>query len=233
MGAATILVVDDEEDLRKVLNFNLTAQGYATLLAATGEEALRLARENTPDLVLLDVMLPDMQGTAVCRELKAHDTTRHIPVVMVTARGEEIDRVVGFELGVDDYVVKPFSVRELMLRVRAVLKRAEQGETSADRSDAVLVFGGIELDQTRHRVFLDGDELHLTATEFRLLEHFLMHRGRVRSRDDLLDSVWGEEINVTPRTVDTHVKRLREKLQGYGSFIETVRGVGYRFAEST
>ena len=232
--SATILIVDDEDDLRSVVDFNLRSQGYATLLAATGQQALDIATSEVPDLVLLDVMLPDMQGTQVCQLLKTAATTRHIPIIMVTARGEEIDRVVGFELGVDDYVVKPFSVLELMLRVRAVLKRAGQTDDDSEATDSaeMLVFGGIELDPVRHRVFVDKAECKLTATEFRLLETFLSRRGRVQTRDTLLKDVWGAEINVTPRTVDTHVKRLREKLEGCGGYIETVRGVGYRFAES-
>lgn len=232
---ATILVVDDEEDLRKVLDFNLSNQGYSTLLAATGKEAIELARAHVPDLVLLDVMLPDMQGTQVCQQLKQDAETRDIPIVMVTARGEEIDRVVGFELGVDDYVVKPFSVRELMLRVRAVLKRTSSIEDDEDTDgddELTLRFGDIELDRARHRVWIGGQETRLTATEFRLLEAFLSRRGRVQTRDVLLEDVWGADINVTPRTVDTHVKRLREKLGEHGGYIETVRGVGYRFAEA-
>lgn len=230
--AATILVVDDEADLRNVIDFNLRSQGYQTLLAGNGGEALELAKQK-PDLVLLDVMLPDMQGTQVCQQLKSSPETKSIPIIMVTARGEEIDRVVGFELGVDDYVVKPFSVRELILRVRAVLKRfATEDEDDEEEESDTLVFGGIELDQTRYRVFLDGEEVSLTTTEFRLLQTFLTHRGRVQTREALLDDVWGAEVNVTPRTVDTHVKRLREKLDRYGAYIETVRGVGYRFAET-
>lgn len=233
--SATILIVDDEDDLRHVVDFNLRAQGYKTLLAASGQEALDLAISQIPDLVLLDVMLPDMQGTQVCQQLKTGSDTRDIPIIMVTARGEEIDRVVGFELGVDDYVVKPFSVRELILRVRAVLKRvglSDPSEADLELEPSTLSFSGIELDRVRHRVYIDGDETKLTATEFRLLETFLSRRGRVQTRDTLLQDVWGAEINVTPRTVDTHVKRLREKLERYGTYIETVRGVGYRFAES-
>lgn len=230
---ATILIVDDEDDLRNVVDFNLRSHGYATLLAATGREAIALAQEHHPDLVLLDVMLPDIAGTQVCQQLKTAAATRDVPIIMVTARGEEIDRVVGFELGVDDYVVKPFSVRELILRIRVVLKRTGAlDEPSAPHDDETLRFAGIELDRTRHRVFVDGDEAMLTATEFRLLETFLSRPGRVQTRDALLHDVWGADINVTPRTVDTHVKRLREKLEEYGKYIETVRGVGYRFAES-
>ncbi len=233
-GAATILVVDDEDDLRNVIDFNLRSHGYHTVLAATGQEALDLAAATRPDLVLLDVMLPDIPGTQVCAQLKSAPQTRHIPIIMVTARSEEIDRVVGFELGVDDYVVKPFSVRELMLRVRAILKRIDKVDAPDVRGGDgdTLWFAGIELDRGRHRVRVDGSDTSLTATEFRLLETFLSRRGRVQTRDTLLSDVWGTEINVTPRTVDTHVKRLREKLEPYGSYIETVRGVGYRFAES-
>lgn len=237
MAPPTILIVDDEADLRKVLAFNLKSQGYQTLLAATGREALRLVAENAVDLVLLDVMLPDLPGTDVCRELRANAATRDVPIIMVTARGEEIDRVVGFELGVDDYVVKPFSVRELILRVRAILKRAESADATPSEDAApdlseLIAFGAIELDRVRHRVFIGGEECSLTATEFRLLETFLTRRGRVQTRDVLLEEVWGADINVTQRTVDTHVKRLREKLGDAGAYIETVRGVGYRFAES-
>ena len=254
MGTETVLIVDDEEDLRRVLDFNLRSAGFETLRAANGREALDLARAHRPDLILLDIMLPDIQGTQVCQQLKTDPDTRHIPIVMVTARGEEIDRVVGFELGADDYVVKPFSVREVVLRVRAILKRTasdelatdddgaategegagegEEGAGASSEGAAKLVFGAIELDQERHRVFLYDEEARLTATEFRLLQTFLLRRGRVQTRDVLLRDVWGEDINVTPRTVDTHVKRLREKLGDHGSYVETVRGVGYRFAES-
>lgn len=228
MTQQRILVVDDEDDLRKVLEFNLRNAGFQTLSAATGREALEIAQLERPDLILLDVMLPDMQGTQVCQQMKMSADLREIPVVMVTARGEEIDRVVGFELGVDDYIVKPFSVREVILRVRAVLKRSAPDETAAER----VAFGIIELDIQRHRVWVEGDEVKLTATEFRLLETFLSRRGRVQTRETLLKDVWGADINVTPRTVDTHVKRLREKLGVAGEYVETVRGIGYRFAEA-
>ncbi len=230
-----ILVVDDEEDLRKVLDFNLSNAGFDTYTAATGTEALEMARSIVPDLILLDVMLPDIQGTQVCQQLKTFPETQKIPVAMVTARGDEIDRVVGFELGVDDYIVKPFSVREVVLRVRAILKRTGgQEEESAveESSENEVKFGDISLDNVRHRVWISDAEVKLTATEFRLLETFLNRRGRVQTRDVLLKDVWGEDINVTPRTVDTHVKRLREKLGDSGNYIETVRGVGYRFAEA-
>lgn len=230
MSQQRILVVDDEDDLRKVLEFNLRNAGFLTLSAATGREALSLAQSEVPDLILLDVMLPDVQGTQVCKEIKSHPDLRDIPIVMVTARGEEIDRVVGFELGVDDYIVKPYSVREVVLRVRAILKRISvpDDQTPGER----VRFGVIELDIDRHRVWVNDEEIKLTATEFRLLETFLNRRGRVQTRDSLLKDVWGADINVTPRTVDTHVKRLREKLGVAGDYVETVRGVGYRFAEA-
>lgn len=228
MSSPLILVVDDEEDLRKVLEFNLVNAGFQTHAVATGQEAFDFVEEVKPDLILLDIMLPDIQGTQICKELKTQSRTRDIPIIMLTARSEEIDRVVGFELGADDYVVKPFSVRELILRVRAILKRASvEPEPELEN----LVFGPILMDLGRHRVFIDEKEVKLTATEFRLLETFLSHRGRVQTRDNLLQDVWGADINVTPRTVDTHVKRLREKLKEAGSYVETVRGVGYRFSE--
>lgn len=237
MATQTILVVDDEDDLRKVLEFNLRNAGFQTLGAANGLTAIQLAQAEIPDLILLDVMLPDVQGTQVCQMLKTNPLTRAIPIVMLTARGEEIDRVVGFELGVDDYIVKPFSVREVVLRVRAILKRSERQSGLDEKSEPeiesgnLMRFGRIEFDPVRHRVKIDGEEAKLTATEFRLLETFLTRRGRVQTREMLLGDVWGEEINVTPRTVDTHVKRLREKLGVCGEYVETVRGVGYRFAE--
>jgi len=229
----TILVVDDEDDLRKVLEFNLLNAGFRVLTAANGADAIRVAELELPDLVLLDVMLPDIQGTQVCQSLKTNPETRGIPIVMLTARGEEIDRVVGFELGVDDYIVKPFSVRELILRVRAIMKRSERLAETATPSDEGerIRFGEIDFDPVKHRVKIDSVEVKLTATEFRLLEVFLTRLGKVQTRDALLADVWGRDINVTPRTVDTHVKRLREKLGAHGDYIETVRGVGYRFVE--
>lgn len=237
MAAQTILVVDDEDDLRKVLEFNLKSAGFQTLSAANGMSAIQIAQAHLPDLIVLDVMLPDIQGTQVCQILKTNPLTREIPIVMLTARGEEIDRVVGFELGVDDYIVKPFSVREVVLRLRAILKRFERQPAQEEKpeteveSGSLMRFGEIEFDPVRHRVKIQGEEAKLTATEFRLLETFLTRRGRVQTRDMLLSDVWGEDINVTPRTVDTHVKRLREKLGLCGDYVETVRGVGYRFAE--
>jgi two-component system phosphate regulon response regulator PhoB len=178
-----------------------------------------------PDLVVLDLMLPDLSGTEVCRHLRMSDRTRHVPVLMLTAKGEEIDRVVGFEVGADDYVTKPFSVRELMLRVRAIVRRAHAPEAEAGE----LVFGRLRLDGGGHRAWVDGQEVSLTALEFRLLTTLLSRRGRVQTRDTLLEDVWDMSGDVTTRTVDTHVKRLRQKLGLAGAYIETLRGVGYRF----
>ncbi len=220
-----VLVIEDEGDLAEVLRYNLAAAGFEVAIASRGADGLRLASERIPDLVLLDLMLPDLPGTEVCRSLKADARTRRVPVIMLTARGEEIDRVVGFELGADDYVVKPFSVRELLLRAQAVLRRT----AAATASDPVLVeFGALRLDRAAHRAWVDGRELELTALEFRLLTTLLDRRDRVQTRARLLDDVWGITADVTTRTVDTHVKRLREKLGRAGDYIETVRGVGYR-----
>ena len=225
----TILLVEDEPDLVRLLEYNLQQAGFATLSAGTGREGLRLAQEGNVDAVLLDLMLPDLAGTEVCRTLKSDPRTRSLPVIMVTARGEEVDRVVGFELGADDYVVKPFSVRELVLRVRAILRRGE-GEASASDT-AQVVFGILRIDTTAHRIFVNGEELTLTALEFRLLTTLLERKNRVQSRDTLLNDVWGIHLQVETRTVDTHIKRLREKLGAAGVYIHTVRGVGYRFAD--
>jgi two-component system phosphate regulon response regulator PhoB len=183
--------------------------------------------EHRPDLVLLDLMLPDVSGVEICRRLKSNLATKDVPIVMVTAKGDEVDRVVGFELGADDYVVKPYSLRELLLRVEAVLRRTTP--TPAGGGRGVLVFGKLRVDRDAHRVWVDGEEVTLTALELRLLSTLLERRGRVQSRPALLDDVWGMSGEVTTRTVDTHVKRLREKLGNAGPYIETVRGVGYRF----
>jgi two-component system phosphate regulon response regulator PhoB len=220
-----VLVVEDERDLQKVLTYNLRQAGFDVVSAMNGETALRAAREERFDLVILDLMLPDIPGTEVCRRLKQHAETAPIPVMMLTAKGEEVDRVVGFELGADDYVVKPFSVRELVLRVRAILRRAEGAAQPGER----FTFGVLEIDRPAHRAFVAGDEIALTALEFKLLVFFHDRRGRVLNRDLLLDEVWGAHADVTTRNVDTHVKRLREKLGAAGDYVETVRGVGYRF----
>ncbi|MEZ4259386.1 MAG: response regulator [Polyangiaceae bacterium] len=225
---AKIVVVEDETDIQQILDYNLREQGHKVFITASGEEGLRLAREKKPDLVLLDLMLPDVPGTEVCRRLKSDAATSGIRVMMLTAKGEEIDRVVGFELGADDYVIKPFSVRELMLRVQAVLRRP----TGPTETSAHITFGRLRVDREAHRVWVDEEELELTALEFKLLVTLYDRRNRVQSRASLLSDVWGIDSDITTRTVDTHVKRLREKLGAAGAYVETVRGVGYRFADS-
>jgi two-component system phosphate regulon response regulator PhoB len=224
---ARILVIEDERDLQNVLGYNLKRAGHEPVAALRGEQGLQLARAQRPDLVLLDLMLPDIPGTEVCRTLKQEEGTRSVPVLILTARGEESDRVVGFELGAEDYVVKPFSVRELILRIEALLRRTR----SAPTHGSVLELGGLRIDPAGHRVWLDDLALDLTALEFKLLLVLGERRDRVQSREALLDGVWGVHADVTARTVDTHIMRLREKLGAAGRFIETVRGVGYRFAE--
>jgi len=223
-----VLVIEDEEDLQQILDYNLRQSGCEVSSAMRGREGLRLAAQQPHDLVILDLMLPDMAGTEVCKALKADPKTRQVPVLMLTAKGEEIDRVLGFELGAEDYVTKPFSVRELMLRVQAILRR-----TTAPRGDTQLFeFGTLRVDRAAHRVWVQNAEVELTALEFRLLTTLADRKNRVQTRAVLLDDVWGIKMDVATRTVDTHVKRLREKLGVAGEYVETVRGVGYRFAEA-
>ena len=221
-----ILIVEDEADIRELLRFNLEREGFSVLEAADGNEGLKLARQHMPDLMLLDVMLPGFDGFEVCRRLGAQSETANIPVLMLTARGEEMDRVVGLSLGADDYVVKPFSVRELMLRIKAVLRRGTRSSESP-----VLERHGIRLRPEAHTAEVQGQEMPLTATEFRLLEDLLRHAGAVRTREQLLNKVWGYSFEGYARTVDTHVRRLRAKLGGAAAMLETVRGVGYRIKE--
>jgi two-component system phosphate regulon response regulator PhoB len=225
---AYVLIVDDETDLAHLIEFNLRQAGFAPRVAGTGAEALRMARERTPQLVILDLMLPDMSGVEVCRQLKALPETRAVPVMMLTARGEEEDRVKGFEVGADDYVVKPFSVRELVLRAKAVLRRA----SGPVEDVAAVTLGIVRLEPSSHRCFVSDVEVHLTALEFRLLHHLMTRPGRVQSRDQLLEHVWGIATSLETRTVDTHVMRLRDKLGLARDYLETVRGVGYRMIEA-
>ena len=231
-----ILIVDDERDLLSVLEFNLKQAGFETLLAASGAEALAQLRRRVPDLVLLDLMLPDLSGMEVCRAVKSDPRTRHVPVMMLTAKGEEVDKVVGFELGAEDYVTKPFSVRELVLRVKALLRRAAPaagagagtGSTPATAERDPEPVGSIRVDLAAHRAYVAGEEVVLTPLEFRLLVTFMSRLGRVQSREQLLEDVWEMSSEIETRTVDTHVKRLREKLGPARDLLETVRGIGYR-----
>ena len=220
-----VLVVEDEATQREVLTYNLEAEGYEVRQAASGELALDLAREERPDLILLDWMLPEVSGIEICRRLKSAAGMRAIPVIMISARAEEVDRVRGLETGADDYVTKPYSVVELMARVRTQLRRVRPGSVGER-----LEFGDLAVDTTEHRVFRAGRELHLGPTEFRLLTTFMERPGRVWSRDQLLDRVWGRDIHVDSRTVDVHVGRLRKALRAASERddpIRTVRGAGY------
>ena len=227
MSVPTVLIVDDERDLVQVVEFNLRQAGYDTVAAYDGEQALAAVRHRLPDLVLLDLMLPDIPGTEICRNLKANPRTKPVPVIMLTARGEEVDRVVGFELGADDFVTKPFSVRELVLRVKAVLRRGAGAEEDRPREQV----GPVRIDPTAHRAFVEDKEVELTALEFKLLSTFMSRLGRVQTREMLLQDVWEMSADLQTRTVDTHVKRLREKLGEGRDLIETVRGVGYRMVD--
>lgn len=222
-----ILLVDDEPDIVALLEYNLRQAGYVVVSARDGTAALAEIRRQPPDLILLDLNLPDIPGTEVCRRLRRDAATSAIPIMMITARGEEIDRVVGFELGADDYVVKPFSPRELVLRVGAVLRRTSVPPAAALPSERIAV-GPLLIDVPRHRVLVEGEEVTVTALEFKLLLDLASRRGRVQSREDLLERVWGYAPGIETRTVDTHIKRLREKLGSARDVIETVRGVGYR-----
>lgn len=224
-----ILVIDDEADLAELVAFNLRQAGYETRTAGSGQDGLDEVRRNPPDLVVLDLMLPDIAGTEVCRRLRADEASRHLPVIMLTARGEEVDRVIGFEVGADDYMVKPFSPRELVLRVSAIMRRVSP-ERGDDADDGYRI-GTLHIDVPRHEVVVDGSVIDLTALEFKLLLDLASRRGRVQSRDALLERVWGYAPGIETRTVDTHVKRLREKLGDASKYIETVRGVGYRLRD--
>lgn len=225
---ARILIVEDESDLQQVLKFNLERQGHEISIASSGSDGLRSAAGNPPDLVLLDVMLPDIFGTEVCRSLREDPTTASIPIIMLTAKGAETDRIEGFTLGADDYVTKPFSIRELTLRIDAILRRVQP----AHQGDQFISFGVLRIDPLAHRAWVSEREVELSALEFKLLLVLYQRKNRVQSRSALLDSVWGVTADVTTRTVDTHVKRLREKLGEARGYIDTVRGVGYRFVGS-
>lgn len=221
-----VLVIGDSRELRESIERSLRQAGYDVLSCATGKDGLRIARDERPDAVLLD---PDVLGLDVCRALKEDAATRHVPVIIVTARGDELDRVVGFELGAADYVVKPFSVRELILRVRAVLGR---GRPAPLRALEIVRCGLVAIDREAHRVWVDGTEVRLTAIELRLLLLLYERRNRVQSREVLLRDVWGTEPDTETRTIDTHVRRLRAKLGRAADHIRTIRGVGYRFTSS-
>ncbi len=227
--AQKILIVEDETDIRELLTYNLEREGFEVLGAASGEEAFRALEEESIHLVVLDLMLPDVSGLEVCRYVRRHSVLGRLPVIMLTAKGEEVDRIVGFELGADDYVTKPFNIREVMLRVKAVLARSREPLAAGK----TLRRGALVIDPEQHEVAVNGRALALTATEFRLLHHLAAHPGYAHNRDELLDVIWGEDKFVTPRTVDTYIRRLREKIgPGAEDMIQTLRGVGYRFQKT-
>lgn len=229
MAKGTILIVEDEKDIRELLRHNLEREQYRVLVAESGEEGLKLARRDRPDLVLLDLMLPGMDGLEVCRSLRADGQTRRIPIVMLTARSEDADVVAGLELGADDYVTKPFQPRVLLARLRSVLRRLDaEREEPGDR----ITRGDLQIDAARHEVRVRDESIALTLTEFRILTHLTRQPGRVFSRYQILDGIQGQDAFVLDRTIDVHVAALRRKLGALGDRIETVRGVGYRWKDA-
>jgi phosphate regulon transcriptional regulator PhoB len=224
----TILIVEDEADIADLVKYHLEREGLAARTVGDGKQALDLIVRDHPDLIILDLMLPGMDGLEMCRRLRGQSATQRIPIIMLTARAEEVDRIVGLEMGADDYVPKPFSPRELVARVKAVLRRTA---APVAPSEAPVTAGNLHLDPARHEVTKDGQPIELSAMEFRLLEFFLRHRGRVFTRTQLLDQVWGQDRFVEPRTVDVHIRRLREKVEDkprQPTLILTVRGMGYK-----
>jgi len=224
-----ILIIEDEPDIRKTLKYNLSKEGFDVICASSLSEGKDYLNDDTFSLILLDLMLPDGSGLDLCRELKSDTEKKLIPIIILTAKDDEVDKVVGFELGADDYVTKPFSVRELILRIKAVLKR---GDIKSDNLEIQRQFGDLEIDVESHEVFVNKESVVLTALEFKLLRQLVDRRGRVQSRDQLLSDVWGYSADVTTRTVDTHIKRLREKLGSMGKYVQTIRGVGYKFSRT-
>ena len=224
-----ILIIEDEPDIRKNLEYNLSREDYSVLTAASIAEAEQLIYSNNLSLVLLDLMLPDGSGLELCKKMKSDPDMQNLPIIILTAKDDEVDKVVGFELGADDYVTKPFSVRELILRIKAVLKR---GDNKKDIVEIDRQFGDLKIDIDSHEVYVDSELVNLTALEFKLLIQLVDRRGRVQSREQLLADVWGYSAEVTTRTVDTHIKRLREKLGTMGKYVQTIRGVGYKFSRS-
>ena len=225
-----VLVIEDEPDIRKTLEYNLTREGFKVSGCGSIKEAKKLIEIPNFSIILLDLMLPDGSGLDLCREVKSNSLTKDIPIIILTAKDDEVDKVVGFELGADDYVTKPFSVRELILRVKAILKR--NAKPLSTPLEINRNFGSLKMDIESHEVFIDDKEIILTALEFKLLNQLVERRGRVQTRDQLLSDVWGDSSDITTRTVDTHIKRLREKLGSMGKYVQTIRGVGYKFSRT-
>ena len=224
-----ILIIEDEPDIRKTLEYNIAREGYDVVSAPSLSEGRNHLNTGSFSLILLDLMLPDGSGLDLCREIKSDKEKVSTPIIILTAKDDEVDKVVGFELGADDYVTKPFSVRELILRIKAVLKR---GERKQENLEVQRQFGELLIDVDSHEVFVNDQSITLTALEFKLLRQLVDRRGRVQSRDQLLSDVWGYSADVTTRTVDTHIKRLREKLGSMGKYVQTIRGVGYKFTRT-
>ena len=227
MSKERILIIEDDKHISKLVNYNLEKAGYDSTVVEDGEEALDILSKQGVDLIILDIMLPKMDGFEVCRIIKQESKFKNIPIIMLTAKGEEVDRIVGLELGADDYVVKHFSPRELVLRVKAILKRGKIEESPKD----IIQRGNLIINVPKHRVTVNNKEIELTPIEFKLLVTLIERKGRIQSRDQLLSDVWDMHADVFTSTVDTHIKRLREKLGKIGNQIETVRGLGYRFKE--
>ena len=226
MGKGKILIVEDDPDIIEMVEYNLREEGYETIAALNGEEGVKLARSKQPNLIILDIMLPVLDGFEACRTLKNNDATAHIPIIMLSAKSQETDKVVGLELGADDYVTKPFSPRELIARIRAILRRGRE-----QAQGRIIQRGEVVIDRDKHKVTVSGEQIQLTTTEFKLLEYLAQRPGVVLSRDRILDVISGEDAAVYDRTVDAHVKSLRRKLGKAQDYIETVRGVGYRLKE--
>ena len=226
-----VLVIEDEPDIRKTLEYNLSREGYKVEGCGSIEEANTFLENPSYSIIILDLMLPDGSGLDLCRQIKSNSTTQEIPILILTAKDDEVDKVVGFELGADDYVTKPFSVRELILRVKAILKRNTKTSNLSNQTHEInRNFGSLKMNVESHEVFINDEEIILTALEFKLLRQLVERRGRVQTRDQLLEDVWGYSSNITTRTVDTHIKRLREKLGSMGKYVQTIRGVGYKFS---
>ena len=225
-----ILVIEDEPDIRRNLEYNLGREGFNASSVGSLDEANEKLKSKKFDLILLDLMLPDGSGLDLCKKIKSNSETEATPIIILTAKDDEVDKVVGFELGADDYVTKPFSVRELILRVKAILKRSDT--KTKEVVEVERQFGDLKIDVDSHEVHVDSKLIELTALEFRLLKELVDKRGRVQSRDQLLSEVWGYNAEVTTRTVDTHIKRLREKLGSMGKYVQTIRGVGYKFSRT-
>ena len=225
-----ILIIEDEPDIRRNLEYNLGREGFNASSVGTLDKAYKKIKSKKFDLVLLDLMLPDGSGLDLCKKIKSNSETEATPIIILTAKDDEVDKVVGFELGADDYVTKPFSVRELILRIKAILKRSDT--KTKEVLEVERQFGDLKIDVDSHEVHVDSQLIELTALEFRLLKELVDKRGRVQSRDQLLSEVWGYNAEVTTRTVDTHIKRLREKLGSMGKYVQSIRGVGYKFSRT-